>query len=142
MNKSKGALLYMVMYVRITARMPEHPGCFASLRLRGRVHIIRQSMAAKRGYDEGACGCCTVILNGEAVPSCMKLTVDCDGAHITTLEGLADPVTGELSDVQQAWFMHVLIYLPVLIKICSEAGEQVVFQETLDLSAVFRQLHV
>ena len=59
--------------------------------------------AAKRGCDEGACGCCTVILNGEAVPSCMKLTADCDGAHINTLEGLADPVTGELSDVQQAF---------------------------------------
>lgn len=58
--------------------------------------------AAKRGCDEGACGCCTVILNGESVPSYMKLTADCDGAHITTLEGLVDPVTGELSDVQQA----------------------------------------
>lgn len=47
---------------------------------------------AKRACDEGACGCCTVIKDGEAVPSCMLLTADCDGAEITTLEGLADPV--------------------------------------------------
>ena len=58
---------------------------------------------AKRACDEGACGCCTVIKNGDAVPSCMLLTADCDGAEITTLEGLADPETGELSKVQQAF---------------------------------------
>ena len=59
--------------------------------------------AAKKSCDEGACGCCTVIKDGEAVPSCMLLTADCDGAHITTLEGLADPETGALSAVQQAF---------------------------------------
>ena len=58
---------------------------------------------AKRACDEGACGCCTVIKDGAAVPSCMVLTADCDGAEITTLEGLADPETGELSKVQQAF---------------------------------------
>ena len=51
----------------------------------------------------GACGCCTVIKDGEAVPSCSLLTVDCDGSEITTLEGLADRETGELSKVQQAF---------------------------------------
>lgn len=58
---------------------------------------------AKRTCDEGACGCCTVIKDGDAVPSCMLLTANCDGAEITTLEGLADPETGELSKVQQAF---------------------------------------
>lgn len=37
------------------------------------------------------------------MPSCMQLTVDCDGCHITTIEGLADPETGELSKLQQAF---------------------------------------
>lgn len=58
---------------------------------------------AKKSCGEGACGCCTVIKDGDAVPSCMVLTADCDGAHITTLEGLADPVTGELSGIQKAF---------------------------------------
>ena len=57
----------------------------------------------KVACDEGACGCCTVIKDGDAVPSCMLLTADCDGAQITTLEGLADPETGEPSKVQQAF---------------------------------------
>ena len=37
------------------------------------------------------------------MPSCSLLTVDCDGSEITTLEGLADRETGELSKVQQAF---------------------------------------
>ena len=56
---------------------------------------------SKKACDEGACGCCTVIIDGEAVASCMVLTVDCDGKHITTIEGLQDPLTGELDPLQQ-----------------------------------------
>ena len=58
---------------------------------------------AKRACDEGACGCCTVIMNGDAVASCITLTVECDGAEITTIEGLQDPVTNELDPIQQAF---------------------------------------
>jgi len=57
----------------------------------------------KDACEEGACGCCTVIMNGEAVTSCMILTVDCDGAEITTIEGLENPRTGELDPLQQAF---------------------------------------
>jgi carbon-monoxide dehydrogenase small subunit len=57
----------------------------------------------KKSCDEGACGCCTVIMDGDAVTSCMLLTVDCDGRHITTIEGLQNPQTGELDPLQQAF---------------------------------------
>ena len=58
---------------------------------------------AKQMCDRGVCGSCTVIMDGDAVTSCMLLTVDCDGRHITTIEGLQDPKTGELDPLQQAF---------------------------------------
>ncbi len=67
--------------------------------LRERLHLT----AAKRSCDHGACGCCTVIIDGEPVASCMTLTADLDGCSVITLEGLADPVTGELSPLQRAF---------------------------------------
>ena len=57
----------------------------------------------KIGCNQGACGCCTVIMNGKPITSCMTLTMDCDGGDITTIEGLADAATGELSGLQQAF---------------------------------------
>ena len=67
--------------------------------LRNRLNLT----GAKDACEQGACGCCTVIMNGDAVASCMILTVDCDGAEITTVEGLQDPKTGELDPLQQAF---------------------------------------
>lgn len=58
---------------------------------------------AKKSCNEGACGCCTVIKDGDAIASCMTLLADCDGAHILTIEGLTDPETGEISEIQQAF---------------------------------------
>ena len=55
----------------------------------------------KESCDEGACGCCTVIIDGKAVASCMVLTVECDGSDILTIEGLEDPETHELDPIQQ-----------------------------------------
>lgn len=67
--------------------------------LRNRLRLT----GSKEACSEGACGCCTVIINGNAVTSCMTLTVDCDGKNITTIEGLANPKTGELDPLQQAF---------------------------------------
>jgi len=51
--------------------------------------------------EHGVCGACTVIVDGQAVRSCLMLAVQADGAGVTTVEGLAAP-DGELHPVQQA----------------------------------------
>jgi len=57
--------------------------------------------SVKRGCDEGACGVCTVLLNGKPVRSCLLLAVQVNDAVITTVEGLANH--GELSEIQEAF---------------------------------------
>ena len=56
----------------------------------------------KIACDGGACGCCTVLMDGKAVLSCMTLTIECNGKSVTTIEGLSDP-SGELHPLQQAF---------------------------------------
>ena len=53
------------------------------------------------GCDTSQCGCCTVRLNGDAVKSCTMLTVQAQGAEITTIEGIADG--DQLHPVQTAF---------------------------------------
>ena len=61
-----------------------------------------QLTGSKESCSEGACGCCTVLMDGKGVTSCMLLTVDCDGKDIVTIEGLEDPEKG-LDPLQQAF---------------------------------------
>jgi len=56
----------------------------------------------KRGCAQGACGTCTVLLDGEPVVSCLVPVVTVDGAEVTTVEGLAG-ADGGLSPLQQAF---------------------------------------
>lgn len=59
------------------------------------------------GCEHGACGACTVLLNGEAVRSCLLLAVQADGQEITTIEALASG--DRLHPIQQAfWEEHGL----------------------------------
>jgi carbon-monoxide dehydrogenase small subunit len=53
------------------------------------------------GCEHGVCGACTVIVDSVAVRSCLMFAVQAEGAHLTTVEGLAPP--GELSPVQDAF---------------------------------------
>ena len=56
------------------------------------------------GCEHGVCGACTVIVDGRAVRSCMQLAVECEGAEVRTIEGLAPE--GTLNVLQQAFHRH------------------------------------
>jgi len=67
------------------------------------LYMLREVFAltgTKNGCSAGECGACTVLLNGEPVNSCLVLAVECDGAEIITVEGLAGDQ--QLSPIQQA----------------------------------------
>lgn len=60
----------------------------------------------KVSCDSGACGGCTVLMDGKAVLSCMLLTIECDGKAIITIEGLKNPKTGKLDPLQQSFINY------------------------------------
>jgi carbon-monoxide dehydrogenase small subunit len=67
------------------------------------LQMLREKLAltgTKNGCAAGECGACTVMMNGEPVNSCMVLAVECEGAEILTVEGLARD--RQLDPVQQA----------------------------------------
>jgi 2-furoyl-CoA dehydrogenase 2Fe-2S iron sulfur subunit len=54
------------------------------------------------GCEHGVCGCCTVLIDGTAVRSCLTLAIQAEGREVTTVEALAGP-DGKLSPLQQAF---------------------------------------
>jgi aerobic-type carbon monoxide dehydrogenase small subunit (CoxS/CutS family) len=68
------------------------------------LHVLRDELeltSPKAGCQQGGCGTCTVLVDGEPRRSCLTAVAAIDGASITTLEGLGSP--GELSPVQAAF---------------------------------------
>jgi carbon-monoxide dehydrogenase small subunit len=74
------------------------------------VHFLRDRCGLTGthvGCETGICGACTVLVDGSAVKSCTMLTVQADGADLTTIEGLA--TNGHLHPVQEGfWERHGL----------------------------------
>jgi carbon-monoxide dehydrogenase small subunit len=71
------------------------------------LQMLREKLAltgTKNGCSAGECGACTVMMNGEPINSCMVLAVECEGADIVTVEGLAHD--GVLDPVQQTIIEH------------------------------------
>ncbi|MBL7176669.1 MAG: (2Fe-2S)-binding protein [Desulfobacteraceae bacterium] len=69
--------------------------------------VLREELGlvgTKKGCDKGECGACTVIVNGEAVLSCLILAIQAQGKDILTIEGLAQ--NGELDPVQDAFVKY------------------------------------
>ena len=72
-------------------------------------HTLRETLGlvgTKVTCDNGACGSCTVLMDGKAILSCMTLTIECQGRSISTIEGLADSETGQLDRLQQSFIDH------------------------------------
>jgi xanthine dehydrogenase YagT iron-sulfur-binding subunit len=61
-----------------------------------------QLTGTKKGCNEGACGVCTVLVDGERVNACLTLAASCEGAEVVTIEGLASS-DGSLHPVQEAF---------------------------------------
>lgn len=80
--------------------LPEQVTVPANLTL---LTLLREHLAltgTKNGCASGECGACTVLLNGEPVNSCLVLAVECEGAQVLTVEGLAND--NSLSPLQDA----------------------------------------
>lgn len=60
----------------------------------------------KKGCDHGQCGACTVLVNGKRINACLTLAIMHEGHDITTIEGLANPDSGEMHPLQQAFIDH------------------------------------
>ena len=75
------------------------------------VHYLRDELGLTGthvGCDTSNCGACTCLVDGESVKSCTVLAVQCDGAQITTIEGMAG-ADGELHPLQEGfWAQHGL----------------------------------
>jgi carbon-monoxide dehydrogenase small subunit len=68
------------------------------------VDFLREDLAltgSHVGCEHGVCGACTVRVDGDIVRGCLMLAVQCDGAHVETIEGISD--IGEIADLQQAF---------------------------------------
>ncbi len=80
--------------------LPDDPRVSLLDLLRERLHLT----GTKMGCNQGACGACTVLVDGERVLSCLTLAVQADGRAVTTIEGLAP--NGQLHPLQRAFVEH------------------------------------
>jgi len=74
------------------------------------LEVLRDTLdmtGTKEGCSNGNCGACTVLLNGRQVVSCLVLAVECAGATIETVEGLA--AADHLAPVQQAFLENAAL---------------------------------
>ncbi len=95
------------MMVRITVRVNGKEYTREVVESRTLLHFLREDLSltgTKEGCGAGECGACTVILDGQAVNSCLILAAETDGSTIETIEGEAK--NGKLSRMQEAFHNH------------------------------------
>jgi xanthine dehydrogenase YagT iron-sulfur-binding subunit len=84
----------------VSVPVPEDPRVSLLDLLRDRLALT----GTKKGCDQGACGACTVLVEGERILSCLGLAVQYDGLRVTTIEGLG--TAGNLHPLQSAFVEH------------------------------------
>ena len=82
------------------AALPDDPRVSLLDLLREQLHLS----GTKKGCNQGACGACTVLVDGERILSCLALAVQYEGRQVTTIEGLTDG--DALHPLQQAFIDH------------------------------------
>jgi len=91
----------------LTLKVNGEPHTLETYPNRTLLEVLREELSltgAKEGCGEGACGSCTVLLDGYPARSCITLAVDAEGREITTIEGLAED--GKLHPLQEAFVDH------------------------------------
>ena len=84
----------------VTVSLPDDPRLSLLDLLREHLELP----GTKKGCNQGACGACTVLVDGERINSCLALAVQYEGRAVTTVEGLAPD--GRLHPLQQAFIEH------------------------------------
>ena len=127
-------------------------GATHALRIEPRVSLLdalREYLGltgTKKGCNQGACGACTVLVNGERTLSCLALAVQYEGAEVTTIEGLG--ADGALHPLQAAFVEQDGLQCGYCTpgQICSAVGMIQEFQDgmpsavTKDVSVATREL--
>jgi xanthine dehydrogenase YagT iron-sulfur-binding subunit len=99
--RAKKDLIMSITINGSTAQLPHDPRVSLLDLLREHLHLS----GAKKGCDQGACGACTVLVDGgERILSCLALAVPYEGRSITSIEGLA--ASGALHPLQRAFIEH------------------------------------
>jgi xanthine dehydrogenase YagT iron-sulfur-binding subunit len=80
--------------------LPDDPRVSLLDLLREHLHMT----GTKKGCNQGACGACTVLIDGERIVSCLALAVQFERCSVTTIEGLADE--NDLHPLQAAFIEH------------------------------------
>jgi aerobic carbon-monoxide dehydrogenase small subunit len=89
--------------VQLTVNGQEYTGTVESrMTLADFLRDVCRLTGTHLGCEHGVCGACTVLVDGEAVRSCLMFAVQAAGAEVTTIEGIASS-DGSLSTVQQAF---------------------------------------
>ncbi|MCC6776765.1 MAG: (2Fe-2S)-binding protein [Hyphomicrobiales bacterium] len=71
------------------------------------IDVLRERLGyvgTNKDCEQGICGCCTVLMNGELATACLVLAGQADGAEVLTIEGLEQ--SGRLHKIQQSFLVH------------------------------------